>query len=223
MLLRGAIAKAHHAVAVPVVMPDDDENDDAGMLPTNKKKAKLNHTEVNKPTGPIAGTSKVGMPLATPPKTTKKSKGKCANVLLPSPVSSEDEAELMVAPRTNSTKKNLMDKFDELVTPGASTLSTAARGRSSTCAQDWSWAALSAKQDDLGELFSRPRVVPMAKVMGMKAEVSLDILTGWNALCAQDRALGLKLCNVRNMKVYEGMVAWRGEGLDNWVCIVGYV
>lgn len=49
------------------------------------------------------------------------------------------------------------------------------------------------KADDVFEVFSRPRLAPVAHEMGLKAQCSLDIVCGWDALDTQQSKQGLAL------------------------------
>ena len=45
----------------------------------------------------------------------------------------------------------------------------------------------------VAEFYSQPRVVPQAQKQGMRAQLSLDIITGWNFLCKRVRSISLEL------------------------------
>jgi len=45
----------------------------------------------------------------------------------------------------------------------------------------------------VAEFYSQPRVVPQARQRGMTAQLSWDILTGWNFLCKRVRSTSLQL------------------------------
>ena len=55
--------------------------------------------------------------------------------------------------------------------------------------------------EDVMELFSMPRLVPVCKEMGMLAELSLDLKTGWDCTREDMRALALEAIGVRKPKV----------------------
>jgi hypothetical protein len=56
-------------------------------------------------------------------------------------------------------------------------------------------------QDDFMEIYSPPRLVPLAVQAGMRASASLDLLTGWNFLTADGRALAVQEVKTRRPKV----------------------
>jgi hypothetical protein len=56
-------------------------------------------------------------------------------------------------------------------------------------------------QDDLMEVYSPARMVPLARNVGLRAEVSIDLLTGWNLLDLDVRKLVVQEIKVRRPKV----------------------
>ena len=67
---------------------------------------------------------------------------------------------------------------------------------------DPTWlTAIKARGEDLMELFSIPRLVPVCQARGMLAEVSLDLETGWDCNVASMRALAFKAIDNRKPRV----------------------
>ena len=68
----------------------------------------------------------------------------------------------------------------------------------------YEWAAFRPElPDELGEIYSKPRCVPIAKSHGLSAEVSLDIRhDGWNALDGAHRSLACKIVEQRRIQVF---------------------
>lgn len=56
-------------------------------------------------------------------------------------------------------------------------------------------------QDDFMEVYSPPRMVPLAVKAGMRASMSMDLLTGWNFLSRDARILAVQEIKARRPKV----------------------
>ena len=91
-------------------------------------------------------------------------------------------------------------KRAKMPTPPAST--TSPEGALPAKALEWE-VHVPIMPDVLAEVFSAPRVVPIAANAGLQAHVSLDLLSGWNGTIPSHRALAKRILRARRTKAVD--------------------